>query len=340
MLRYFGRRLLLILPTFLGITVLVFGITRLVPGGPVERYIQSYQLGQEGTKNSPANKGGQRLSDAQIEKLRQYYGFDKPVLESYVDWLGKFVRLDFGKSTRYGDPVLETIVKRIPISLWFGLTALLLTYLISIPLGVSKALRHQSLYDNATSAVLFVGFALPGFVVGILGLWVFSAQLGWFPLGGFESEGFADLGLWDQIGDRVSHMTLPLVAYVVGDFAVLTMVMKNNLMENLAADYVRTAVAKGRPFRSALWRHAFRNSLIPIASGFGGIVLVFFSGSFLIEQIFNIRGMGLLGYSALMDQDYPMVMGIISITALASLVGNILGDLFVSLVDPRVAYGR
>jgi microcin C transport system permease protein len=167
---------------------------------------------------------------------------------------------------------------------------------------------------------------------------VFSAQLGWFPLGGFESPGFAELSLAEQLADRVSHMTLPLLAYVIGDFAVLTMVMKNNLMENLAADYVRTAVAKGRPFKSALWRHAFRNSLIPIASGFGGIILVFFSGSFLIEQIFNIRGIGLLGYSALMDQDYPMVLGIISITALATLLGNILGDLFVSFVDPRVAY--
>lgn len=339
MLRYFGRRLLLIIPTFLGITVLVFGITRLVPGGPVEQYIQSHQLSGAGAHGSSA-KGGQRLSEAQVAKLKEYYGFDKPVLESYLTWLGKFVTLDFGKSTRYGDPVLDSIVKRIPISLWFGITALLLTYLISIPLGVSKALRHQSWYDNLTSSAIFVGFALPGFVVGILGLWVFSAQLGWFPLGGFQSEGFADLPFWDQVADRVTHMALPLVAYVLGDFAVLTMVMKNNLMENLSADYVRTAVAKGRPFRSALWRHAFRNSLIPIASGFGGIVLVFFSGSFLIEQIFNIRGMGLLGYSALMDQDYPTVMGIISVTALASLVGNLLGDVFVSLVDPRVAYDR
>jgi len=339
MLRYFGRRLLLIVPTFLGITVLVFAITRLVPGGPVEQYIQSFQLAREGPKGVAA-KSGQSLSESQIAKLKAYYGFDKPILESYVGWLGKFLVLDFGKSTRYGDPVLETILKRIPVSLWFGLTALLLTYLISIPLGVSKALRHQSWYDNLTSGAVFVGFALPGFVVGILSLWLFSAQLGWFPLGGFESSGFADLSLGDQIGDRFQHMALPLVAYVLGDFAVLTMVMKNNLLENLAADYVRTAVAKGRPFRSALWTHAFRNSLIPIASGFGGIVLVFFSGSFLIEQIFNIRGMGLLGYNALMDQDYPVVLGIISITALASLVGNILGDFFVALVDPRVVYGR
>lgn len=338
MLRYFGRRLLLIIPTFLGITVLVFGITRLVPGGPVERYIQSFQVGEQGDRKS-GPRSGQRLSDAQIEKLKQFYGFDKPILESYLDWLGKFLVLDFGKSTRYGDPVLETIVKRIPISLWFGLTALVLVYWISIPLGVSKALRHQTWYDNLTSSVLFIGFALPGFVVGILALWVFSAQLGWFPLGGFESPGFAEMSLAEQLADRVSHMALPLLAYVLGDFAVVTMVMKNNLMENLAADYVRTAVAKGRSFRSALWAHAFRNSLIPIASGFGGILLVFFSGSFLIEQIFNIRGIGLLGYSALMDQDYPMVLGIISITALASLLGNILGDVFVSLVDPRVAYG-
>lgn len=340
MLAYFLRRIALIIPTFIGITILLFGITRLVPGGPVEQYIMSHQVTAEGQKGGARNLHGQSLSDAQVKKLKEIYGLDKPVLQSYVQWLGKFVRLDFGKSTRYGDPVLGTILSRIPISLWFGVTSLILTYLVSIPLGISKALRHQSAYDNLTSTAVFVGYALPGFVVGIVLLSVFSFKLGIFPLGGFESRDFADMTFLAKIGDRIQHMFLPLIAYMLGDFAVMTLMMKNNLMENMAADYIRTAVAKGRTFKDAMWVHAFRNSIIPIASGFGGIVFVFFSGSFLIEQIFNIRGSGLLGYTALMDQDYPVVLGTISVTALASMVGNILGDLFVSLVDPRIRFGK
>ncbi len=345
MRRYFLHRLLLTIPTFIGITLMIFIITRLVPGGPLEAAIQARQAGvaSEGrsTGSGPGRgASGSTLNEKQLEQLKKYYGLDKPMIPAYFEWLGKILRLDFGKSTRYGDPVLPTIVERFPIALWFGLTSTILAYLVSIPLGVSKALKHRSLYDNATSTLVFIGYALPGYIVGIILLSVFSFRLGWLPLGGFQSSLYADMSLLEKIGDRFKHMVLPLIAYTIGDFAVMTLLMKNTLMENMAADYIKTAVAKGRTFKEAMWLHAFRNSLIPIASGFGGIITVFLAGSFLVENIFNIRGMGMLGYKALLDQDYPMVLGVLSITAFASLLGNILSDFFVSLVDPRIRMGK
>jgi len=322
---------------------MIFLVTRLVPGGPVEEAIQARrmgQIGESGGRSTLRSQSGERLSEKQLAQLRKFYGLDKPILPAYIEWLGKVLRLDFGKSTRYNDPVLPTIMKRVPVSLYFGLASLIVAYLFSIPLGISKALKHRSAYDNATSTLVFVGYALPGYIIGIILLSLFAFKLGWLPLGGFESSTFARMGFLERIGDRFKHMALPVIAYTIGDFAVMTLMMKNNLMENMAADYIKTAVAKGRTFRDAMWLHAFRNSLIPIAAGFGSIITVFFAGSFLIENIFNIRGMGMLGFKALTDQDYPVVLGTLAITAFLSLVGNILSDFFVSLVDPRIRFGK
>ncbi|HTO22146.1 MAG TPA: ABC transporter permease subunit [Spirochaetia bacterium] len=344
MAAYFARRLLLIIPTFIGITFVLFLLTRLVPGGPIEQAINATLFRAEGSAAGGGPRAaGQRttnLSDQQLAGLKAFYGLDKPLLPAYVTWLGRVVRLDLGKSTRYGDPVLPAIMERVPVSLWFGLFSLLAAYLVSIPLGIAKALRHRRPFDNVSSTLVFVGYALPGYVVGIILLSAFAFQLRWLPLGGMQSDLYETMDLGARIVDRVSHLVLPLCAYVIGDFAMLTMMTKNNLMEQMASDYVRTAVAKGLPFRAAMWRHALRNSLIPVASGFGGIVTVFFAGSFLIENIFNIRGMGMLGYTALMDHDYPVVLGVVAVTSIASLVGNILGDFFVALVDPRVRFGE
>ncbi len=344
MLAYFAKRLLLIIPTFLGITMVLFLITRIVPGGPLEEAINAHVFNagrpaEGGGRPGAARQSAQNLSDVQLAGLKAFYGLDKPLVPAYAAWLGRVVRLDFGKSTRYSDPVLPMIMDRVPVSLYFGLISLILAYLVSIPLGIAKALRHRGAFDNVSSALVFVGYALPGYVVGIILLSIFAFKLGWLPLGGMQSPFFDSLGLGDRILDRVTHLVLPLVSYVIGDFAMLTMMTKNNLMEQMAADYVRTAVAKGLSFRSAMWRHALRNSLIPVASGFGGIVTVFLAGSFLIENIFNIRGMGMLGYTALMDHDYPVVLGVVAISSFASLLGNILGDFFVALVDPRVKFG-
>jgi len=341
---YFIRRLLLIFPTFLGITLLVFAITRVVPGGPIERMIlQAQQMqGKEGGRSTGtgSNRQSQPLSADQIQELKVYYGFDKPVLISYGEWLGKILRGDLGISTRYYEPVWGMIRTRIPISLYFGLTSMVMVYGVCIPLGISKAVRHKSLYDNITSAAVFAGYAIPGWVVGVLLLVLLAAHWEVFPLGGWVSDNFEDFTLVHKIGDIIWHSVLPLIAYMLGSFSVLTLLMKNSLMDNLAADYVRTAIAKGLSFKQAVFRHALRNSLIPIAATFGDNLSVILSGSFLIEKVFNINGMGLLGYESIIDRDYPVVMGILVISSLLFMAGNILSDICAALVDPRVQFGH
>jgi microcin C transport system permease protein len=341
---YFIRRILLIVPTFIGISLLVFTLTRLVPGGPIERMLNEAamagnEMGASTLISGYDGIGGSTLSADQLDELKAYYGFDKPVLISYLEWLGKVLVLDLGTSTRYGEPVWDTIRDRFPISIFYGVTTLILTYGVCIPLGIAKAIRHKSSFDNITSAIVFFGYAIPSYVVGIAVLTLFASEWELFPLGGFVSDDFQDLGFWDQVEDVFSHAVLPLLAYVAGSFAVTTMMMKNALMDNLAADYVRTAIAKGMAFKRAVFRHALRNSLIPIATSFGGNISLILTGSFLIEKIFNIDGFGLLGFESLVERDYPIVMGILVISSLLFLVGNILSDICVALVDPRVRFG-
>ncbi|MBT3983697.1 MAG: ABC transporter permease subunit [Bacteriovoracaceae bacterium] len=340
MTTYFLRRFALIIPTFIGVTILVFFITRLVPGGPVERMIsQANQMQAEsGMSAGSGPEMANALSATQIQELKEYYGFDKPIISSYFSWLGKVLTGDLGNSTRYGDSVLSMIMERMPISTYYGLMSLLLTYLICIPLGVIKAIKHLTHFDNITSIIVFIGYAVPGYVVGIALLIFLGSQLGWFPLGGFVSEGFEELSFFGKVFDILYHSVLPLSAYMAGSFAVLTFLMKNSLMDNLAADYVRLAMAKGLPFKKAVLRHAMRNSLIPIATSFGNNISLIITGSFLIEKIFNIDGFGLLGYESLVERDYPVVMGILVISSLLFLVGNILSDICVAMVDPRVKF--
>lgn len=337
---YFLRRLLLVIPTFLGITLLVFAITRVVPGGPIERMMTQAAFAQgDKSAGSSRSRSGNTLSEEQLAQLKAYYGFDKPLLVSYGRWLWRVLHLDLGRSTRYHDPVWSLLKERFPISVFYGLTTLVLTYLICVPLGVAKSLRHGSGFDKATSLLVFIGYAVPNYVVGIALLAVFSSYLDWFPLGGFVGDDFSDYSLGGKLLDVIYHATLPLIAYLAGAFAVTTMVMKNALMDNLSADYLRTAVAKGRSFKSAVWRHALRNSLIPIATSFGNNISLVLAGSFLVEIVFNIDGMGLLGYESLLDRDYPVVMGTLVISSLLFLIGNILSDICVALVDPRIRFG-
>ena len=343
MTSYFVRRFLLILPTFIGVTILVFTLTRLVPGGPIERMLNEAALaGSEGgaaVTSGFDGRGGSVLSDEQIEQLKRYYGFDKPIVLSYFDWLGKVFRLDLGTSTRYTEPVWETIKSRLPISIFYGITTLILTYGVCIPLGIVKAIKHKTAFDNVSSALVFFGYAIPSYVVGIACLTLFAANLEWFPLSGFVSDDFDDLSTFGKAVDILDHAALPLIAYLAGSFAVTTMLMKNSLMDNLAADYVRTAIAKGMAFRRAVFAHACRNSLIPLATSFGNTITLVITGSFLIEKIFNIDGFGLLGFESLVERDYPVVMGILVISSLLFLIGNILSDICVAFVDPRVKFG-
>lgn len=342
MAAYFIRRLLLIIPTFIGITIMVFIITRLVPGGPIERMIAQAQQMQSmagGTLTGALSKEqSQPLSEEQIKELKKYYGFDQPVLISYLLWLGKVMTGDLGVSTRYYDPVWSMIKERIPISLYFGIISLLLVYSVCIPLGIAKAIKHKSSFDNLTSIIVFIGYAIPGWVVGVLLLVLLAAHWEIFPLGGIVSDNFEDLTVIAKLLDIIRHTILPLIAYMIGSFTVMTFLMKNTLMDNLSSDYVRTAIAKGLSFKKAVFKHALRNSLIPIATSFGNNVSVVLSGSFLIEKVFNINGMGLLGYESVVERDYPVVLGILVISSLLFMIGNILSDICVAIVDPRVRF--
>lgn len=340
MVAYLLKRFALVVPTFLGITILIFAITRFVPGGPVERMLANMQPQGDGASASAVVGQNSALSEEQLADLNRFYGLDKPVTEAYLDWLSRLVQFDLGESTRYYEPVTEMIFERLPVSAMYGGITFFISYFISIPLGYYKALKHGSVFDSASSIMIFVGYALPGYVVGVLLITLFSYHLEWFPMGGFVDDDFDDFTtLSEQVTDILWHAVLPLICYLIGDFATLTMTMKNNLMENLSSDYIRTAIAKGLPFRQAIRKHALRNSLIPIASHFGNSLLFFMTGSFLIEVIFDINGIGLLGYESIVERDYPVVMGIVAINALVLLLGNILSDVCVALVDPRVKFG-
>jgi microcin C transport system permease protein len=335
---YFIRRFLLIPPTLLGVTIIVFAITRLVPGGPLERAImESQQFNNSGATSQIAG-ANMALSEAQLKKLQEYYGFDKPLLESYVAWLGKVVQGDLGSSYRYNEPVWDVIRDRFPVSLYYGLVTLVITYIVCIPLGVLKAIKHKTVVDNVSSILIFVGYAIPGYALGSLLLLYFSVRLDWFPMGGFVSISFEEKDVIGKTMDLINHSILPLICYLIGSFALVTLLLKNHLMDNLASDYIRTAIAKGASFRQAVTRHAMRNSMIPIATTFGQNIVLLVSGSFLIETIFDIDGFGLLGLTAILDRDYPVVMGVVLLASFLLLIGNIISDILVALVDPRIRF--
>jgi microcin C transport system permease protein len=334
---YFIRRFLLIIPTFLGITLMVFIITRFVPGGPIERMIAQAQQtsssmpGMSRVSESP-------LSEDQLNELKKYYGFDKPVIVSYFLWLGKLMMFDLGTSTRYYEPVWDIIKSKLPVSVFYGVLAMILSYAVCIPLGIIKAIRHRTVIDNISSIAVFIGYAIPHYVVAIILLITFSSWLDIFPLGGFTGDEFSDLSILGKVRDIIYHAILPLASYMAGSFAVMTFIMKNSLMDHLASDYVRTAIAKGLQFRKAVYKHAFRNSLIPLATSFGNNISLILMGSYLVEKIFNIDGMGLLGLESVIERDYPVVMGILVISSLLFMIGNILSDICVAIVDPRVKF--
>ncbi|MGE3163941.1 MAG: ABC transporter permease subunit [Planctomycetota bacterium] len=338
---YFARRALLMIPTFIGITMLVFAITRFVPGGPVDRMIMELQMGGGGGESGGGSTGQLSsidLPEAALESLKAHYHLDKSMPHAYLLWLGDLVTLDLGKSFKYNVPVLELIVRRFPVSMYFGLIGFFLAYSVCVPLGVFKAIRHGSKFDIGSSFAVFLGYSIPGWALGLLLLMVFGANLGWVPLGGFRSQGWEQLSAAGKVWDQVRHTFLPVVAYAAGSFATLTILMKNSLMENLGQDYVRTAFAKGLPERTVLFGHALRNSLIPICTGLGHAIGLVMAGSYLIEKVFNIDGIGYLGFSSILDRDYSVVMGILVINTALILVGNILSDILYVLVDPRIRF--
>jgi microcin C transport system permease protein len=337
---YFIRRLLLIIPTMVGLTLLVFAITRFVPGGPMEQAIYRFrEAAMEGHgKGGGGPRGDTSLSEEQLKKIKAFYGFDKPWYIAYWDWLKNVCMGNLGESTRYMEPVWDLIQERLGISTYFGLMTLFVSYGVCIPLGILKALRHRTPLDSISSALIFAGYAIPPFTLAALLVVFPAARWGWFPMSGFKGPDYDDLSLMGKSWDILKHTTLPLICYFVGGFAFLTMLKKNSLMDNLAADYIRTAVAKGCSYSQAIRRHALRNSFIPIATSLGHELGLFLTGTFLIEYIFDIDGIGLLGYNSLMDRDYPVVMGVLFLTALLTLLGGVLSDFLVAMTDPRVRF--
>jgi microcin C transport system permease protein len=275
-----------------------------------------------------------------IEELKKQFRFDKPVPVRYALWLNDLLHLNLGKSYKYNEPVWDVIRSRFPVSIYFGLIGFLLAYLVCIPLGVFKALRHGSRFDFITSTIVFIGYSIPGWALGAALLVLLGGGSFWdvVPLGGFRSENWAQLGLWEKITDQVHHTILPVLCYMVGSFASLTVLMKNSLLDNLGQDYVRTAFAKGLSERRVVFLHAMRNSLIPIATGLGHAISLVMAGSYLIERVFNINGIGYLGFDAVVERDYAVVMGILVINTALTLIGNILSDVLYVVIDPRIRF--
>lgn len=342
MTTYFLRRFLLIVPTFFGITLITFLILQIVPGGPLEREIMRLRTGgSQGGSESGANSGAtQNIPQTAVDELTRFYGFDKPIHERYVIWIGNLLKFDLGKSYVYDEPVWDVIKSRFPVSIYFGLIGFILTYIICVPLGVYKAVKNGSTFDFTTSALVFIGYAIPGFAFGALMLVLFGGGSFWdfFPLGGFRSEDWESLPLFEKITDQIHHTILPVLSYLIGSFATLTILTKNTVIENLSQDYVRTAFSKGLSERKVIFGHALRNSLIPIATGLGNAISLVLAGSILIERVFNINGIGLLSFQSIEQRDYPVVMGILVISTLLLLIGNIISDMIYALVDPRIRF--
>ena len=427
MTTYFLRRLLLMVPTFLGSTILVFTILQMAPGGPLEKQIQRLQMGAAvegesvGSVSDIMSGGSQILPEKALKELKRFYGFDKPIWQRYMMWLGvwqreikqrdivfredqfeikkrvgkkagKILRVDirrkgedltvydknnsissvwkahiedtdeagdiygviyqteysgimtgnFGKSYTYLQPVIEVMKPRFKISLFFGLTGMFLSYIVCIPLGIRKALKHGSPFDFVSSVIIFVAYSIPGWALGGVFLVLFGGGSFWdvFPLGGFRSQMdvWETLSLLEKILDQLHHAVLPIIAWSIASFTTLTVLMKNSLLEQLSQDYIRTAFAKGISEKRVVWLHAIRNSVIPIAAGIGHIIGIVFAGSYLIELVFNIEGFGKMGFQAVMDRDYPITLAFLVIAVLIRLVGNIISDIALATVDPRIRF--
>jgi microcin C transport system permease protein len=366
MLAYIVRRLLLMIPTLLGIMVINFFIVQFAPGGPVEQIIAQV-TGQDagatarigggtgaevgGTRPSGSAaassdvtskyRGAQGLDPEFVKQLEKQFGFDKPIHERFLLMMGNYLRFDFGTSYFRDQSVVQLVLAKMPVSISLGLWTTLLTWLISIPLGIRKAVRDGSRFDVWTSAVISVGTAVPGFLFAILLIVLFAggSYLSWFPLRGLVSENWADLPWYQQILDYLWHMALPVTSMTIGSFAWLTLLTKNSFLDQISQQYVLTARAKGLTERRVLYGHVFRNAmLIPIASFPAAFIGILFTGALLTEIIFSLDGLGLLGFEAVIKRDYPIVFGTLYFFSLLGLIMNLVGDLTYTVVDPRIDF--
>lgn len=340
---YIFRRLALMLPTLFGIMLINFVVVQAAPGGPVEQMI--YRMQHANIGGVPAaqsdNHAARGIPPEIIERIQTMYGFDKPAHERFWIMLKNYVALDFGESFYRNANVLDLIIEKLPVSISLGLWSTLLIYLISIPLGIRKAVSHGSHFDVLSSTIVSILYAIPGFLLGILLIVVFAGgtYLDWFPLRGLTSSNFDELSLLGKIADYFWHLALPLTAYTIGGFATLTMLTKNSFLDEINKQYVVTAQAKGLSKNQVLYRHVFRNAMLIIISGFpAAFISIFFAGSLLIEVIFSLDGLGLLSFEAVTNRDYPVFFGTLFIFTLLGLFIKLISDLVYVLVDPRIDF--
>ena len=343
MAAYIFKRLLLMVPTLFGVLLMTFVVIQFVPGGPVEQMVSQLQGRDSGGEGAPVSgagyRGRQGVDAERIAEIRALYGFDKPPMERFTQMLWQFAQFDLGKSFFYPKDVWTLVKEKLPVSISLGLWTFLLSYAISIPLGVAKAVRAGSRFDMVSSLIVLAGYAIPGFVLGVALLVVFGGQLQMFPLRGLTSANWDQLAWPARITDYLWHIALPVTASVLGSFAVTTMLTKNAMLEEIRKQYVLTARAKGLSERRVIWRHVFRNALIPLVTGFpAAFVGAFFTGSLLIETLFSLDGFGLLSYESVMRRDYPVVLGTLYLFTLIGLVTKLISDLCYVWVDPRVKF--
>ena len=340
---YILKRLLLMIPTLFGVMLITFAITQFVPGGPVERLVaqlSGYGAGGD-TTSGGLYQGNKGLDQERVEQLKKLYGFDKPPLTRFLAMMRQYLVFDFGHSYYHHMSVAQLVVSKLPVSMSLGLWTFLIVYSVCIALGIAKAVRDGSAFDVATSSVILVGYAIPGFVLGIVLIVLFGGGSFWsvFPLRGLVSDNWHQLGWAGKVLDYLWHMVLPVTASTVGSLAVMTLLTKNSFLEEIRKQYVVTARAKGLEEGQVLYRHVFRNAIIPIITGFpGSFITAFFTGSLLIETIFSLDGMGLLAYESVMNRDYPVVLGTLYFFTIIGLVSRLLSDLSYVLVDPRISF--
>ncbi|MEY4417366.1 MAG: hypothetical protein RIQ53_4659 [Pseudomonadota bacterium] len=340
MLAYLLKRVLLMVPTLLGALTLTFVVIQFVPGGPVEQALAEARASR--SADGEGYRAARDIDAKQVEELKRLYGFDKPVGQRYLDMLVQFARFDLGQSFMHHQDVWTLIKSKLPVSMSLGLWTFVLSYLISVPLGMAKARREGTRFDTATTLLVLVGYAIPGFVLGVLLIVLFAGGtfLDWFPLRGLVSDDWASLSWPARITDYLWHLTLPLTCMVIGSFAVTTLLTRNTFVEELRKQYVMVARAKGLSPGQVLRRHVLRNALIPLVTGFpSAFVGAFFAGSVLIETLFSLDGLGLLGFDAVQRRDYPVVLGSLYLFTLIGLVVKLVSDLLYVWVDPRVQFG-
>lgn len=357
MLSYIVRRLLLIIPTLLGIMILNFVIVQAAPGGPVEQAIAQItgigggavervaggggEIAWQGGGEGGTYRGAQGLDPKFIAELEQRFGFDKPMHERFLLMMGNYLTFDFGQSFFRDQSVAEIVLDKMPVSISLGLWTTLIVYLISIPLGIAKAVRDGTRFDIWTSAAIIVGYAIPSFLFAVFLLVIFAggSYLDWFPLRGLTSENWEALSWPERILDYLWHITLPVASMVVGGFATLTMLTKNSFLDQIRQQYVVTARAKGLSEQRVLYGHVFRNAMLLVIAGFpSAFIGVLFTGSVLIEVIFSLDGLGLLGFEAAINRDYPIMFGTLFFFSLLGLLLNLIGDLMYVVVDPRIDF--